>query len=173
MKGFYFEIATGSVVFALTAFDILFLTINCLFAASAAAVLCQRDILSSGYLFSLKLMFYEVTHCYFFLSLEKKTQQIFFLPREINPILLCYRLAIKWASESIFTDSARAQSFWLKPSFSLFRLRLVWIKRDGCFDAVSERRAASLHFLPAQVVLLFRYDGGDQAHHGSFKNKMN
>lgn len=165
--------ATGSVVFALTAFDILFLTVNCLFAASAAAVLCQRDILSSGYLFSLKLMFYEVTHCYFFLSLEKKTQQIFFLPREINPILLCYRLAIKWESESIFTDSARAQSFWLKPSFSLFRLRLVWIKRDGCFDAVSERRAASLHFLPAQVVLLFRYDGGDQAHHGSFKNKMN
>lgn len=165
--------ATGSVVFALTAFDILFLTVNCLFAASAAAVLCQRDILSSGYLFSLKLMFYEVKHCYFFLSLEKKTQQIFFLPREINPILLCYRLAIKWASESIFTDSARAQSFWLKPSFSLFRLRLVWIKTDGCFDAVSERRAASLHFLPAQVALLFRYDGGDQAHHGSFKNKMN
>lgn len=165
--------ATGSVVFALTAFDILFLTVNCLLAASAAAVLCQRDILSSGYLFSLKLMFYEVTNCYFFLSLEKKTQQIFFLPREINPILLCYRLAIKWASESIFTDSARAQSFWLKPSFSLFRLRLVWIKTDGCFDAVSERRAASLHFLPAQVVLLFRYDGGDQAHHGSFKNKMN
>lgn len=165
--------ATGSVVFALTAFDILFLTVNCLFAASAAAVLCQSDILSSGYLFSLKLMFYEVTNCYFFLSLEKKTQQIFFLPREINPILLCYRLAIKWASESIFTDSARAQSFWLKPSFSLFRLRLVWIKTDGCFDAVSERRAASLHFLPAQVVLLFRYDGGDQAHHGSFKNKMN
>lgn len=165
--------ATGSVVFALTAFDILFLTVNCLFAASAAAVLCQSDILSSGYLFSLKLMFYEVTHCYFFLSLEKKTQQIFFLPREINPILLCYRLAIKWASESIFTDSARAQSFWLKSSFSLFRLRLVWIKTDGCFDAVSERRAASLHFLPAQVVLLFRYDGGDQAHHGSFKNKMN
>lgn len=165
--------ATGSVVFALTAFDILFLTVNCLFAASAAAVLCQSDILSSGYLFSLKLMFYEVTNCYFFLSLEKKTQQIFFLPREINPILLRYRLAIKWASESIFTDSARAQSFWLKPSFSLFRLRLVWIKRGGCFDAVSERRAASLHFLPAQVVLLFRYDGGDQAHHGSFKNKMN
>lgn len=165
--------ATGSVVFALTAFDILFLTVNCLFAASAAAVLCQSDILSSGYLFSLKLMFYEVKHCYFFLSLEKKTQQIFFLPREINTILLCYRLAIKWASESIFTDSARAQSFWLKPSFSLFRLRLVWIKRGGCFDAVSERRAASLHFLPAQVVLLFRYDGGDQAHHGSFKNKMN
>lgn len=165
--------ATGSVVFALTAFDILFLTVNCLFAASAAAVLCQSDILSSGYLFSLKLMFYEVTNCYFFLSLEKKTQQIFFLPREINTILLCYRLAIKWASESIFTDSARAQSFWLKSSFSLFRLRLVWIKRGGCFDAVSERRAASLHFLPAQVVLLFRYDGGDQAHHGSFKNKMN
>lgn len=165
--------ATGSVVFALTAFDILFLTVNCLFAASAAAVLCQSDILSSGYLFSLKLMFYEVTNCYFFLSLEKKTQQIFFLPREINTILLCYRLAIKWASESIFTDSARAQSFWLKSSFSLFRLRLVWIKTDGCFDAVSERRAASLHFLPAQVVLLFRYDGGDQAHHGSFKNKMN
>lgn len=165
--------ATGSVVFALTAFDILFLTVNCLFAASAAAVLCQSDILRSGYLFSLKLMFYEVKHCYFFLSLEKKTQQIFFLPREINTILLCYRLAIKWASESIFTDSARAQSFWLKSSFSLFRLRLVWIKTDGCFDAVSERRAASLHFLPAQVVLLFRYDGGDQAHHGSFKNKMN
>lgn len=132
----------------------------------AAAVLCQSDIWSSGYL----LMFHEVTNSYFFISLEKKrTQNIFFLPREIksNPSMLQTQMSI-W---EYFHRFSSCSVVLIKTFIFIVRFASRVMKKGRMFWR--RVRAASLHFLPAQVVLLFRYDGGHQAHHGSFKNTLN